>query len=115
VTAVQAVAAGRRILSSHLEGYWHMPSFRPNNTIPIDPYDLLTSRERDVFAGAMQGNTSVQIAAHLCLSVRTVEAYRASMLRKLGLRTQTDLICFAVRTGRMPVVTNPPIHDERIE
>ena len=92
-----------------------MPSFLPNNTIPIDPYDLLTSRERDVFAGAMQGNTSVQIAAQLCLSVRTVEAYRASMLRKLGLRTQTDLICFAVRTGRMPVVTNPPIHDERIE
>jgi two-component system, NarL family, response regulator NreC len=48
---------------------------------------------------AAQGVTTAEIAARLSLSGRTVEAYRARMMRKLGLRSQMDLIRYALRQG----------------
>ena len=49
------------------------------------------------------GHTNAEIAARLCISPRTVETHRANMMRKLGLRTQTDLISYALRRGILPM------------
>jgi two-component system response regulator NreC len=46
---------------------------------------------------AAQGATTAEIAARLSLSVRTVETYRSRMMQKLGLRTQTELVRYALR------------------
>jgi two-component system, NarL family, response regulator NreC len=48
---------------------------------------------------AAQGSTSAEIAEQLSLGARTVEAYRGRMMHKLGLRTQMDLIRYALRRG----------------
>ena len=53
-------------------------------------------RQRQVLAGMVDGNTSKAIAGHLNLSVRTVEAYRAQLLAKLGARTTTDAVRVAL-------------------
>ncbi|MCK5634593.1 MAG: response regulator transcription factor, partial [Anaerolineales bacterium] len=37
------------------------------------------------------------------ISPRTVETHRANLMRKLGLKTQTDLIRFALRRGILPL------------
>jgi len=51
---------------------------------------------------AAEGHTSAEIARRLFLSPRTVETHRAAMMRKLGLRTQTDLVRYAIRRGILP-------------
>jgi DNA-binding CsgD family transcriptional regulator len=62
----------------------------------------LTPREREVLHLAAQGYTNAQIGAQLVISPRTVEVHRANMMRKLGLRTQADLIRFAIQQGILP-------------
>lgn len=59
----------------------------------------LTPREREVLAGIAAGETSRAIAARLGLSPRTVETYRESLARKLGIRTVAALVRFALEAG----------------
>lgn len=59
----------------------------------------LTKRELIVLEHAAAGKTSAEIAQALCISRRTAEAHRANFMKKLGLRTQTDLVLYAIRNG----------------
>jgi two-component system response regulator NreC len=68
----------------------------------IDPYENLTTREREILQLAAQGYTSAKIASHLYISRRTVEIHRANMMRKLGLSSQTELLRFAIQRGILP-------------
>jgi DNA-binding CsgD family transcriptional regulator len=52
-----------------------------------------------VFLLAAEGHTNPEIAGLLSIGVRTVESHRASLMRKLGLRNQTDLVRYALRRG----------------
>jgi DNA-binding NarL/FixJ family response regulator len=45
------------------------------------------------------GETSSQIAATLCISVKTVEFHRANLLTKMGVRNAADLVREALRHG----------------
>jgi len=57
---------------------------------------LLTPRERDVLARIASGKTNKEIAAELGLSPRTVESYRESLIRKLGIPSVAGLTRFAI-------------------
>jgi DNA-binding NarL/FixJ family response regulator len=57
----------------------------------------LTSRELEIMKLLAEGTTNKQAAARLGVSARTVEAHRASFMRKLDLHSLRDLICFAIR------------------
>ncbi|MBE1283134.1 MAG: PAS domain S-box protein [Rhodobacteraceae bacterium] len=50
----------------------------------LRPYQPLTRREREVFSLLSEGKTSKEIARILQLSYRTVEVYRAKLLKKFG-------------------------------
>ncbi|HEV3204942.1 MAG TPA: helix-turn-helix transcriptional regulator [Gemmataceae bacterium] len=65
---------------------------------------MLTPRERQVLQLAAEGNSSPDIAGRLFISPRTVEMHRANGLRKLGLKTQADLLRYAVRRGMIPAL-----------
>jgi two-component system response regulator NreC len=58
--------------------------------------DKLTGREIEVLRLLALGHTSVEMASKLGLSQRTVEAYRARILRKLGLATRAELFQYAL-------------------
>lgn len=62
-----------------------------------DLYDTLTQREREVFQLAAEGLSNPQIAERLSLSARTVEMHRGNLMKKLGLKTQTGLVKYAVK------------------
>lgn len=64
-----------------------------------DPFDALTDREREVFQLAADGLNNPQIAERLSLSARTVEMHRANLMKKLSLKSQTDLVKYAVKRG----------------
>lgn len=64
-----------------------------------DPFASLTGREREVFQLAAEGQSNPQIAERLSLSARTVEMHRANLMKKLGLKSQTELVKYAVKRG----------------
>jgi DNA-binding NarL/FixJ family response regulator len=99
VQAVRQAAAGQRYLSPPLTERALDAYIAQSAETPFDLTETLTSREREVLIMAAQGGTTAEIAAQLSLSGRTVEAYRARMMRKLGLRSQMDLIRYALRQG----------------
>jgi two-component system, NarL family, response regulator NreC len=66
-------------------------------TTHADPIAALSEREREVLDLLVLGHTNVEIAALLFLSPRTVETHRASIQRKLGVKSRADLVRFASR------------------
>jgi two-component system response regulator NreC len=61
--------------------------------------DKLSGREVEVLRLIAHGHTSVEIAAKLDLSPRTVESHRARIHRKLGLATRAELVRYALGRG----------------
>jgi two-component system response regulator NreC len=61
--------------------------------------DLLSSREREILQLIAEGNSIPQIASHLCISKKTVEAHKAHIMEKLNIRDKAGLIKYAIRTG----------------
>jgi len=59
----------------------------------------LTPRERTVLRLVAEGHTARQVARELGISPRTAEAHRANLMRKLGLRGQTELVRYALAAG----------------
>lgn len=103
IRAIHEVMANRCYLSGPLSERvleWYIQKDR---TPAEDAYDVLTTREREVFQLAAQGLTNQGIAAALSISPRTAEIHRANMMRKLGLHNQTDLVRYAIRRGIVPV------------
>ena len=64
-----------------------------------DLLNTLTDREREIFPLAAQGLSAPQIAEALSLSARTVEMHRGNLMKKLGLKSQTELVKYAVKRG----------------
>jgi DNA-binding CsgD family transcriptional regulator len=57
----------------------------------------LTDREFEVLQLLGQGKGTGEIAQHLHLSTKTVDAHRANIKRKLNLKTGPELVRYAVR------------------
>lgn len=64
-----------------------------------ETYDGLTNREREVLKLIAEGHTNQEIATLLVLSVATVQTHRAHIMAKLGLRSPTELVKYALRRG----------------
>jgi two-component system response regulator NreC len=88
VRAVRAAAAGQRYLSPRLGARVAADSATPPGR--------LSRRETEALRLIALGNTNVQIARLLYLSVRTVETHRAHILRKLGLIDRAALVRYAL-------------------
>ena len=60
------------------------------------PHDMLSDREYQVLRMLGSGRTISDIARDLGLSVKTVSTYRARVLQKLGMRTNVELMRYAI-------------------
>ena len=97
--AIREVCAGRRYLSPPLSE-WAIEAYMQTTTDGnLDPYETLTSREREVLQLTADGCTNIQIASRLFISRRTVETHRANLMHKLGLKSQADVLRYALRRG----------------
>jgi DNA-binding NarL/FixJ family response regulator len=59
----------------------------------------VTLRERQILKLVAEGRTNREIAEYLCLSVKTVETHRSSLMRKLNLHKVAALTAFAIEKG----------------
>ena len=57
----------------------------------------VTSREREIIQLVAEGRSNKEAASTLGISVKTIEAHRANIMRKLQLRTVSDLVRYAIR------------------
>ena len=103
IQAVREVIAGQRYLSPPLSERALELYIRKVESVPDDPYELLTTREREVLQLVAEGRTSAEIASRLFISPRTAEGHRANLMKKLGLQNNADLIRFALKRGILPM------------
>lgn len=61
-----------------------------------DPLAKISDRELEVLRLLGQGRSTREIAAHLHLSIKTVESHRLNLRDKLGLATSSELVRFAL-------------------
>lgn len=61
--------------------------------------DVLTTREREVLELTARGESVKSIALELDINPKTIYAFRASMMKKLGIDSQAELIKFALKEG----------------
>jgi DNA-binding NarL/FixJ family response regulator len=64
-----------------------------------DRFELLTSRERQIYQLLAEGNSNKDIANRLGLSLHTVETHRWRIMEKLDLHSTAELVLSAVRRG----------------
>ena len=102
VQAVRQVLTGDRYLSPPLSARAIEAYVQKAEAGSLDIYETLTTREREILHLAAQGCSNAEVATRLSISPRTAETHRANMMRKLGLRTQADLIRYALRRGILP-------------
>jgi two-component system response regulator NreC len=100
--AVRCVAGGGRHLCAALAGLAEEQPAPAVGAAPADRHDLLTPRERQAIQLAAEGHSSAEIGKALYISPRTVEMHRAKAMHKLGLKSQAELIRYAIRKGMIP-------------
>jgi DNA-binding NarL/FixJ family response regulator len=99
VQAVREVASGRSYLSPAISWLAMEAYIEKAKSSALDPYDTLTDREKEVFHLIAEGFSSAKISARLYISPRTAETHRSNVMRKLGLKSPTDLIKYALKKG----------------
>ncbi|MDN3922612.1 response regulator [Roseateles violae] len=63
------------------------------------PHELLSERELQVFLRLAKGETISHMAELMCLSVKTVSTYRARVMEKMKLESNSDLTYYALKNG----------------
>jgi DNA-binding NarL/FixJ family response regulator len=101
IDAIRQVAANGRYLSPSvtdtvINDYLHEKK-------PPDALHQLSARERHVLQMLVEGKSAASVARKLHLSPRTIETYKARLMRKLGLADLPALVKFAVRHGLTPL------------
>ncbi len=93
--AVRRVVVGGRYVSATLAEKLAV-DLREGADRPI--HELLSDREFQVLRMIASGKTVKQIAEEIALSVKTVSTYRARILEKTGMKTNAELIRYALQT-----------------
>lgn len=66
---------------------------------PGGPFELLTSRQREVLQLIAEGLSTKEIAARLGLGVKTVETHRNELMERLDIHGVAGLVRYAIRMG----------------
>jgi two-component system response regulator NreC len=96
VDAVRQVAAGGSYVHPTLGARLISAEAEERRRAEEDP---LSEREREILRLLALGHTNQEIAKMLYISVRTAEAHRAHIMRKLSLGTRAELVRYALQNG----------------
>jgi len=101
VGAIRQVGAGGRYLSPGVTDTV-VTDYLHEKRAP-EALSQLSARERHVLQMLVEGKSAAAVARRLQLSPRTIETYKARLMRKLGLTDLPALVKFAVRHGLTPL------------
>jgi DNA-binding NarL/FixJ family response regulator len=100
--AIETVQKGERYLSPGvlkkvLDGYVR------NTKRPMTSYDRLSPREREILKLLAEGLSVKEIAAQLNLSVKTVDAHKTNLMKKINVHDRTELVRYAIQNKLIAV------------
>jgi len=96
IGAVREVYQGRKYLSPQvLEKL--VTATRSAGSYGMPRSSMLTPREREVVKMIAEGNSVKEIAGVLGLSIKTVEAHKFNLMRKLNIHNKAQLVTYAIQ------------------
>jgi DNA-binding NarL/FixJ family response regulator len=98
VRAIRMVAEGGTYVDPGLAGNLLRSPRRASDSFAV-PSAMLSEREEAVLRAIAWGQSNKEIAANLEISTKTVETYKARITEKLGLRTRTEMVRYALSRG----------------
>ena len=101
IQAVRAVAAGQSYLDPAVTGIVVGGYAAKRTGGEAEPKEDVSEREEEVLRLIARGHSNKEIAEHLSISVKTVEAHKANGMRKLGLSGRTAIVDYAIFRGWM--------------
>lgn len=95
--AIRSAAEGKMFITPDIAGVMVDTFIQQENTSNV--FTTLGPKERQILQLLSEGHSSKEIAAHLDISVKTVEAKRSQIMEKLNLYSVAELTKYAVREG----------------
>ena len=99
IRAVRAVAANKTYLSPDISDIVIKESLSRSSADKSSVSSTLTMRECEVLQLLAEGKTVKQIAAKLCLGIKTIYTHREQIMEKLNTHSTADLTKYALREG----------------
>lgn len=97
IAGVESLCCHKPFFTTHvarmvLDGFLHGKKQKESsNDVQLSP------REREIIQMIAESRSNKEMADVLCLSIKTIETHRASLMRKLDLHSATDLVRYAIR------------------
>lgn len=98
IGAIRKVSYGRKYVSASLA---EKLAFALDIDTNKPPHETLSDREYQVMLMIASGKSVKEIAAELCLSVKTISTYRARVMEKMKMKKNAELTLYAVRNRLM--------------
>ena len=98
IAAVESLRQHKPFLTSTITAFVLDDYIRRGDISEDEPGPVaVTARERELIQLVAEGQSNKEAAATLGISVKTIEAHRANIMRKLHLRSVSDLVRYAIR------------------
>jgi DNA-binding NarL/FixJ family response regulator len=97
IAAVDSLRQHKPFLTSTVTEFVLDDYMRRAGGLDDRPSISLTAREREIIQLVAEGQSNKETALSLGVTVKTVEAHRANIMRKLRLRSVSDLVRYAIR------------------
>lgn len=98
VDAIRTVSRGRKYISTTVAEQL-ADALVGGGDLEKPPHQKLSQRELQVFLRLAAGEAVGNIAEHMSLSIKTVSTYRARIMEKLSLASNSDLTYYALKNG----------------
>ncbi len=97
--AIRSVYAGKKFLSEDITEMVINGYLNPSKK--SDEMSSLSEREKEIFILFAEGKSTREIGEKLFISVKTVGTHKQHILKKLGLKTNSELIKYAIKKGHI--------------
>jgi DNA-binding NarL/FixJ family response regulator len=99
ITAIRTIMTGKIYLSPGIAGVVLEDYIRSDRKPGPTVFSQLSDREREVLQLMAEGKTTKEVAAHLNVSIKTVETHRMNIMTKLDIHSIAELTKYAIREG----------------
>jgi len=96
--ALDSVASGQTFLSPAISKHV-IDAYVERTSNKLEPFSILTSRQREILQLIAEGTTTKEIAQKLGVSVKTIETHRTQLMARLDIHDLAGLVRYAIRLG----------------
>lgn len=97
IAAVKSLREHKPFLSSRVTEFVLDDYLRRTGALENVAREGVTAREREIIQLLAEGKSNKEAASTLGISVKTIEAHRANIMRKLRFRSLSELVRYAIR------------------